>query len=178
MLNYIIIGIVFDTPLTGYDIKKEIEAGIGNFYKASYGRLYPALKKLYDEGLLDMTEQPQGGRAKKYYQATKLGRAEFLEWLSLPYDPGSHENLLVKIFFYGELPPDVRKKRLEEYEYHQTVVLHQLEQMEKQLAGEKLNDRHYFELSTLYYGIKNGYTTLKWFRHLKDRRPHPEFLNE
>jgi len=28
-----------------------------------------------------MREQPQGDRMKKYYQATELGKAVFLEWL-------------------------------------------------------------------------------------------------
>jgi len=179
MTKYILIGIVLREELTGYDIKKEVEMGIGNFYKASYGSLYPALKRLTEQGVLNMREEPQGGRIKKYYKATERGREEFLEWLSTPYDPNnSEEQPLVKVYFFGELSPDTRRKRLEEYENYTSLMLHQLEQMEKQYAGEELNDRHYFELSTLYYGIRNGYETLKWFRHLKERRPHPEFLSE
>ena len=50
MLDYIILGMVLNEDLTGYDIKKFIENGIGVFYKASYGSLYPALKKLTEKG--------------------------------------------------------------------------------------------------------------------------------
>ena len=75
MLDYIALGMVLDEALTGYDIKKEIEAGVGNFYTASYGSLYPALKKLSDKGYLTMTEQLQGNRVKKYYEATERGKA-------------------------------------------------------------------------------------------------------
>ena len=46
MLESIILGMVSDNDFTGYDIKKLIENGIGVFYKASYGSLYPALKRL------------------------------------------------------------------------------------------------------------------------------------
>ena len=36
MIDYIVLGMVQDEALTGYDVKKWIESGIGNFYKASY----------------------------------------------------------------------------------------------------------------------------------------------
>ena len=77
MLDYIALGMVLDEALTGYDIKKEIEAGVGNFYTASYGSLYPALKKLSDKGYLTMMEHLHGSRIKKYYVATALGKAAF-----------------------------------------------------------------------------------------------------
>ena len=177
MINHIIIGIIFNQPMTGYDIKKEVELGVGNFCKISYGSLYPALKKLTEQGMLTMTEKPQGGRIKKYYQATEKGKELFLEWLAAPFDPKSSDNPLVKIYFFGELPPDIRQKRLDELEHHNTLMLHQLEQMEKQFADEELNDRYYFELSTLYYGIINGHTTKRWLVHLKEQRPHAELLD-
>ncbi|WP_081905926.1 PadR family transcriptional regulator [Kineothrix alysoides] len=40
---------VLNEDLTGDDIKKLIENGIGTFYKASFGSLYPALKKLTEK---------------------------------------------------------------------------------------------------------------------------------
>ena len=46
MLESILLGMVLEEDLTGYDIKKRIETGIGVFYKASFGSLYPALKKM------------------------------------------------------------------------------------------------------------------------------------
>ena len=64
MFDYITLGMVLREELTGYDIKKKIESGIGNLYKASHGSLYPALNKLTDKGYLVMTEQMQGNRKK------------------------------------------------------------------------------------------------------------------
>ena len=52
MLASIALGMVLEGDLTGYDIKKRIEKGIGVFYKASFGSLYPALKKLTRNGWL------------------------------------------------------------------------------------------------------------------------------
>ena len=44
MLDYILMGMVLETELTGYDIKKEVESSIGNFYKVSMGVCTPHLK--------------------------------------------------------------------------------------------------------------------------------------
>ena len=40
MLESIALGMLLEKDLTGYDIKKFIENGIGVFYKASFGSLY------------------------------------------------------------------------------------------------------------------------------------------
>ena len=179
MLDYIILGIVLNEELTGYDIKKHIEFGIGNFYKASYGNLYPALKKLADKDFLTMKEQPQGERNKKYYQATELGKSAFLEWLSSPTDfSSSYDALMVKIFFYGELPDDIRRERIYECELFMQQHLRELREIEEQFASTINNDRDYFEISTLYYGIQSLLNSLRWLRHIKEKKPFSEFVQE
>lgn len=77
MLESIILGMVSDNDFTGYDIKKLIENGIGVFYKASYGSLYPALKRLTDKGCLTTYEKPQGGRKKFSTTSQKRDKNSF-----------------------------------------------------------------------------------------------------
>ena len=179
MIEYVITGIVLNEPLTGYDIKKMIELGIGNFYKASYGSLYPALKKLVDKGFLSMNDQAQGERKKKYYQATELGKAAFLEWLALPTDfNSSTDSLMVKIFFFGELADDVRRQRLSECELYIQQILRKLREIETQFAHSIANDRDYFEIATLYFGIQNLLHSLRWLEHIKEKKPFSEFIQE
>jgi len=130
-------GVVLKKELTGYDIKKEVESSIGSFYKANYGRLYPALNKLAEKGFLTMNEQTQGKRLKKYYKTTELGKKDFLEWLSAPVDINmSGEAQLAQIFFYGELPKEIRDKRLQEYEILVQQGLQQLQNIAKTLPDD------------------------------------------
>jgi len=176
MLDYIALGMVLDEALTGYDIKKEIEAGVGNFYTASYGSLYPALKKLTDKGYLRMTEQSHGHKLKKYYEATKLGKSAFLEWLSSPFDPSSRsDSLLARIYFFGELPGDVRNQHLLDYESYHRQVLRKLEAMEKHFSASA-DESDYFELSTLYLGLQHLQDSIRWFGHIREQKPLCEFL--
>lgn len=182
MFDNIIIGMVLHESLTGYDIKKEIEISVGNFYKVSYGSLYPALKKLTDKGLLTMREEAQGGRVKKYYTATDLGRKEFMAWLessTMDSNTGS-DALMIKLYFIGELPKDVRNQQLLECEMHCRMMQRQLEEIEKEVKKEQengeMNDVEYFKVSTLYFGLNNIHNIIKWLAHIREQRPLPEFL--
>ena len=85
MLESIALGMLLEKDLTGYDIKKFIENGIGVFYKASFGSLYPALKRLTEKGYLTTRDKPQGSRKKIF----------------LPHNRGGTET----IFSTGSPPP-------------------------------------------------------------------------
>jgi len=179
MLEYIIMGMVIEKELTGYDIKKEVDNSIGNFYKINYGRLYPALTKLTEKGYLTMSEQTQGKRLKKYYKVTELGKQAFLEWLSSPIDPSmSLELQLAKLFFYGELPKEIRDKRLQGYEIIVEQGLQQLQNIASTLPDEGISDKDYFGISTLYYGLQNAHTTLRWLKHIRQQKPFSQFLRK
>ena len=168
MFEYVIMGMVLHEASTGYDIKKNIEAGIGFFCKASHGSLYPSLKKLTSKGYLTMTEQTQGKRLKKYYLTTESGKMAFLEWLASPFDIDTH---MIQIFFLGELPAEIRNKWLQECEFYLQQMLQQLQAIEKHFPAEISNDRDYFQLSTSYFSYQNIQNLIKWVGYIKEQKP-------
>lgn len=179
MLENIVLGMTLHVPVTGYDIKKNIDAGIGNFYKASYGSLYPTLKKLTERRYLTMTEEPHGSRIKKYYMATELGKSEFIKWLSSSFNPNIDATTpLATIFFFGELPEDIRNQIFGEYELYIMQGLRKLHEIENEYAHMIENDKDYYEIATLYYGIQNSLNTLRWIKHIKDKKPFSDFLSD
>ena len=178
MIEYLIIGMVLNKALTGYDIKKEIELGIGNFYKVSYGSLYPTLKKLTEKGYLTLTEQTQVERLKKFYTATDSGRAVFMTWLTSPVDiSAGTDAMLSRIFFFGELPREIRNQKLDEYEREIKKLKDTYTKIEAQFADDIKTDSGYFELSTLYYGLQTVQGMLRWIRHLKAQKSFSLFLD-
>lgn len=175
MIEYITLGMTLDTALTGYDIKKQIGGGIGLFYKASYGSLYPTLKKLTSKGYLTMTEEARGSRTKKYYKATEAGEAAFFKWLSTPLDNDSSlEGLLARVFFFDKLPHEARRQQLVDYELSQRQILRKLTEMEKQFADSEKREQLYFMLSTLYYGISLLELNIRWCKHITEQKPLTE----
>ncbi len=179
MLEKISLGMVLNEDLTGYDIKKRIESGIGVFYKASYGSLYPTLKRLAAKELLNMREVPQGGRQRIYYSITENGKTDFLEWLAAPMDLLDSSNIhLAKIYFYDKLPPDIRDRQLLEHEINCENYLKRLLALEKDFNKKANKDRFYYKLSTLYYGICVTRETIRWCRHIRTGKPLQELAEK
>ncbi len=177
ILESIVLGMVLEDDLTGYDIKKLIENGIGIFYKASFGSLYPALKKLTVNGHLTTYEQPQGGRRKIFYHITEEGKQHFFEWLSAPINILDGTNThLAKVYFFDKLPPEIREHQLLEHEMNNINYLNKLQALEKDFDKIENKDGFYYKLSTLYYGICITQETIRWCRHVRSQKQLPELI--
>ena len=104
-VDYIILGCLSINPMSGYDIKRLISISTSLFYNASYGSIYPTLKKFEESGLVDSEEAVENGRFKKVYSLTAEGRKEFMAWLEEPPNPIVIKNdMLLRLFFYRQLP--------------------------------------------------------------------------
>lgn len=169
MLEYVILGMLVHDSLTGYDIKKLIENGIGVFYKASFGSLYPLLKRLTKNGLVTSEEIMEGDRQKKYYTLTTTGKAAFHEWLVEPIATGEHtHNQLVKVYFFDQLDKEERDLLLKEYERNNEIYLKKLLKLEQHFKSLEYKDCFYYKLSTLYYGICILKETIRWCQHIRN----------
>lgn len=107
-----LLGFLSWGPQTGYGLRKVIEGSVSNFWTESYGRIYPMLRELEEQGLATSVErQTAGGRPTKTYSITDAGRRELATWLLDPPSPPARRNeLLLKIFFSarGEQVPLAR----------------------------------------------------------------------
>lgn len=177
MLESIILGMVLDADLTGYDIKKRIENGIGVLYKASYGSLYPALKRVSAKGYLTTYEHPHGGRQKIFYHLTVTGRQQFFEWLCAPVDVLDGANThLAKVYFFDHVSPEIREQQLWLYEMHNRQYLKKLEDLETVFSNRTDTACWYYKLATLYYGICITQRTIEWCQHIRLQKPLPELI--
>ena len=168
-----------ENDATGYDIKKIIENGIGVFYKASFGSLYPALKRLTKKGFLTTFEKPQGSRSKIFYHITGEGQNQFLEWLSSPTDIFEGTNIhLAKVYFFDKLPPEIRERQLFEYEINNRNYLKKLQDLEKNYSKIENSECFYYKLSTLYYGICVTQKTVQWCQHIRMQKSLPDLIEK
>jgi len=126
--RHLILGLLMEQPMSGYDIKKHVQKVLGAVANASYGTLYPALHKLLDEALVEMREVPQQSRpSKKVYEITQAGRQELLSWLRQPLtdDKGQREFLL-KLYLAKYLTTDEAKILLATRREQTETTLHAL----------------------------------------------------
>ena len=73
-MKYVILKLLKEKPMHGYEVMKELEQHTHGCYKPSPGTVYPTLQWLEDEGLV-RSEEVEG---KKVYSITDAGR-KFLE---------------------------------------------------------------------------------------------------
>lgn len=163
--RYAVLGILSLGPMSGYDIKKTIEASLSNFWSESYGQIYPILKELVSEGLaMSHTEVPSVGPSRRVYTITQAGREELRQWLERPaeHNVGRIE-ILLKLFFGWQLPPEENRRKVEEYQQFHQQLLGKYETIEQWLKTEHANHQGLpYWLMTVSYGQHVSRALLDW----------------
>ena len=68
---------------TGYDIKKLFESAFSHFQNASFGSIYPSLRKLQDEGAVTCHVEPGDKHPdRKRFRITRQGLQALVDELS------------------------------------------------------------------------------------------------
>jgi DNA-binding PadR family transcriptional regulator len=127
---YVILGLLRNGAKTGYEIKSIVDRSTRFFWAASYGQIYPELRKLAEAGLIDGTSKPSGGRKRTEYRLTAAGRKELRRWLEIePEVYEMRDEGLLKLFFAGAAPESA-VTALEARRAHHVETLRRLEQVE------------------------------------------------
>src|SRR2546426_8647603 len=104
-LKHALLGFINYGPMTGYELKKFFDTSVAHFWNAELSQIYPTLKAMESEGLVEMRVDVQEDRPnRKEYSITDAGRSELLGWLARPAEPEQvREPILVKVFFAAAL---------------------------------------------------------------------------
>jgi len=99
-VSYVILGALRHEPKSGYEIKQLVDRATRFFWAASYGQIYPELRRLQAEGMVEGSDEHVGRRRRTRYRLTPDGRSELERWLR---DPSAGYELrdegLLKLFF-------------------------------------------------------------------------------
>jgi len=104
----VILGLLRERPLYGYEIKSIIEDHMGDWTNIAFGSIYFALGKLADEGYIEKvaTEQEGSRPSRSVYQVTPAGSDEFLRLLRQTWMEPERQFFVfdIGLFFMNELP--------------------------------------------------------------------------
>src|ERR1700710_2027186 len=134
---YVILGMIRGAPKSGYEIKAGVDETTRFFGAASYGQIYPELKRLSEAGLVAGVDTPTGGRKRTVYEITADGEEELKAWLRLP--PGTfemREEGLLKLSFATALPGEEAVEVLRAMRDSRRSVHEQLVAMEPMAAAK------------------------------------------
>lgn len=181
--RWVVLGMLSAAPMTGYGLRKAIAGSVGHFWQESFGQLYPALRRLATEGLVAARATRGGpGRGGATYHVTPAGRAALAAWLAIPpaLEPQRNE-LLLKVFFAGAVPPEVTSRNLDRVAATLRAELAALEAIAAELEADEAKlhpDAAYWRL-TLDFGLDFMRMALAWIQRTqavlarRARRPTP-----
>ena len=160
---YVILGLLSEEPLDGYDIKKRIDIRFRFFWNESYGQIYPELRNMVKLGWIT-SETIEGKKGKTVYAITDQGRNELKTWLHLPVETESLRlEILLKMYFAALGNPTTMHDHVETFLASHQKDLMILNMFKKEL--ETIDDpyqNHQYILSVIDFGIKTNEAYLNW----------------
>ena len=159
----VILGLLSHEPMSGYDIKKQIDGTIRYFWKGSFGSIYPAVAALEKDGFIEKTESDTGRQERVVYSITEAGRESLLEWLktSTVKNEMKYETLL-KLFFGGIAEKEVSIHTIEEFEHQVKLDLEQMRLFQRNLSRVLDEPGHIYYYLTVLFGIEMYEGYLRW----------------
>lgn len=162
---YVILGMIRTGPKSGYKIKSVVDETTRFFWAASYGQIYPELKRLAEAGLVKGVDSPTGGRRRTVYEITPDGEEELKAWLRQPPETFEmREEGLLKLFFADALEREEAVEILRAMRAHRLAVAARLREMEPR-ALEKDDP---FPLIVLRSGVEFTEWFADWCERVED----------
>jgi PadR family transcriptional regulator AphA len=164
--EHILLGLICLAPSSGYDLKRVFAATPMGIYQPSSGALYPALRRLEQQGLVQAqapaSQDGGSARRRRVYEPTATGRAAHARWLRTPVEPatvGRDLGLHLMRFVMMEhlFPPDEVLAFLRSLSGALAAFTAQLE---RYTAATSLGDRH--PRLALDHGLAVHRASLRW----------------
>ena len=160
-LEMAVLGLLHETPLHGYELRKRLNLLLGWTRLLSYGSLYPALKRMLREGVITEVTNPGtvSLRQRITYQITPAGREVFAQEVT---DDGpsawEDESFNMRFAFFSRTSADVRLRILEG---RRTRLQERLDRQRKAAGGD---DRYLSELRR--HAIESVEREVRWLTEL------------
>lgn len=162
---YVILGFLGNKPMSGYEIKALVDRSTRFFWAASYGQIYPELRRLAEAGLIEGEARPSGGRRRTVYRLTPDGRRRLSDWLEAP--PSVFEMRdegLLKLFLAGATGGESAAGTLAAKRRHHLAMVERLREIEP-IAAAKGDP---FPLMVCRYGIECNQWMADWCARAAD----------
>lgn len=176
ILQYVLLGLLKNELMSGYDIKKAFERDIGEFWQANHSQIYPELKKLHDRLLIDKTIEITGEKLeKKIYAITDTGRQLLNEWLVSPTPELSvHKNEFnLKLYFINDKNDPILPVMFDEQIHlHELKLAHLKERRTALFSNEASQEQHYGHYLVLDYAIERETHNINWLKSCHQNFKH------
>lgn len=175
----VILGMLKLGVATGYDIKRVIDTSTRFFWTASYGQIYPELKRLRKAGLVRAEQAPRGKVKRTVYSLTPKGEQALHEWLADSQDVlfEIRDESLLRLFFSDLLSRDEVIVNLRTQQHIFDLILDRFREIEVDAKAGVAEGRVYPYVA-LRYGIDFITFSRDWYAETARRLEAGEPLVE
>lgn len=174
-----VLGLLHESPMHGYELRKRLNLMLGWGRVLSYGSLYPALKKMLRASWIEeRTTKVPGAvtsrRPRIVYQLTETGDNEFVR-LMQEVGPTAWEddNFDIRFAFFGRTDMEIRLRVLEG---RRTRLQERLEKVQSQLQlTQKEMDQYASELQR--HGVESVEREVRWLSDLINAERSQQAVN-
>jgi len=112
-LRFGLLGLLAEGPASGYDLAGRFQEVLGQIWPAQHPKIYAELRKLADEGLIQVDSQ--GPRRRTAYRITDEGLADLRGWLAgSEVDHTLRLQPLLRSLFFWLMEPEQLARHLEQ----------------------------------------------------------------
>ena len=121
-LRHALLGVLAEHPASGWDLSRRFHELLGSVWPAGHPQIYGELRKLEQEGLIEVDSE--GPRRRKAYRVTDAGLDAVRHWLtSVDVDHTMRlEPLLRSVFFWLMTPEQLAEHLAKEAEYYESMA--------------------------------------------------------
>jgi DNA-binding PadR family transcriptional regulator len=183
VLELAVLGLLHETPMHGYELRKRLNVLLGPFRALSYGTLYPCLKSLLGRGWIRETTPAEeavppplaGKRARIVYELTAEGKERFQSLVKHP-GPAAWEDESFDVHFAFFARTDAAT-RLQILEGRRSRLQERLESLRQSMARTR-ERRDSYTLELQRHGLESVEREVRWLTELIDterdsRMTHP-----
>jgi DNA-binding PadR family transcriptional regulator len=160
-----ILGLVGGGELSGYDLSRSVETGIGMFWSPAQSGIYAVLPRLVEKGYATARTVVQERRPDKHvYRITDAGRDALRRWIEAgPPEPDPAYNpFLLRVYFGAETSPGVVAGHVEARRREAQERIALLRELKPALGGVGTGASEQYRGFVLDWGLEYYEAVVRW----------------
>jgi len=166
--KYVILGLLSECPMSGYDLKRIIDMRFRFFWSESYGQIYPQIKKMLESKEIEKESTPKDSRRKQLYRITDKGLKSLLLWMDMPIEKETVRlEILLKVYFANFMDDNMLFNYIQIFRKQHKEELDIIKGFQKELQSiPNPHNNHQNILNVIDFGIRTNQAYLDWSNNM------------
>ena len=163
-IEIIILGLLLEGNLYGYEIKKKIEEQLEDYVDIKFGSIYYAIKKAVDNEWINRigTEKESNNPERYVYEILPAGKKHYKKLLKQYFDSTFiHFNIDIILMFFNSLQKEQKESFIEE---RMAFINEKIKAMKDKMKGEAVKNSEHSRKQLFTYLLSHLEAELSWLK--------------